>query len=62
MKHAWTAGLAIALLLTTACGAGPAIFPSNNSSGTWSIVAVDAGAAEVGVALATCVADDFRLS
>ena len=30
--------------------------------GTWSIVAVDADAAEVGVALATCVADDFRLS
>ena len=62
MKPAWAAGVAIALLLTIACGARPAIFSDNNSSGTWSIVAVDVDAAEVGVALATCVADDFKLS
>ena len=54
--------VAIALLLTIACGRDTAIFSSDNSSGTWSIVAVDADADEVGVALATCVADDFRLA
>ena len=62
MKPAWAAGVAIALLLTIASGARTTIFSDNNSSGTWSIVAVDADAAEVGVALATCVADDFKLS
>ena len=62
MKPAWAAGVAIVLLLAIACGAGTTIFSDNNSSGTWSIVAVDADAVEVGVALATCVADDFRLS
>ena len=62
MKPTWAAGVAIALLLTIACGAGTTIFSDNNSSGTWSIVAVDADAAEVGVALATCVADNFKLS
>ena len=62
VKAAWAAGVAIALLLTIACGARTAIFSDNNSSGTWSVVAVDADAAEVGVALATCVADDFKLS
>ena len=57
MKLAWVAGVAIALLLTIACGARTAIFSDDNSSGTWSIVAVDVDPAEVGVALATCVAD-----
>ena len=60
--HMWAAGVAIALLLTIACGARTTIFSDTNSSGTWSIAAVDADAAEVGVALATCVADDFKLS
>ncbi len=62
MKPAWAAGIVIALLLTTSCGARSAIFSESNSSGTWSVVAVDADGGEVGVALATCVADDFRLS
>ena len=62
MKPTWAAGVAIALLLTIACGARTTIFSDTNSSGTWSIAAVDADAAEVGVALATCVADDFKLS
>ena len=62
MKSAWAACAAVALLLTIACGARTPIFSDNNSSGTWSIVAVDADAAEVGVALATCVVDDFKLS
>ena len=48
--------------LPLACGTRTPIFSDNNSTGTWSIVAVDADAAEVGVALATCVADDFKLS
>ena len=60
--HMWATGLAIALLLTVACGARTTIFSDTNSSGTWPIAAVDADAAEVGVALATCVADDFKLS
>lgn len=60
----WAAGVAIALLLTIACGADAgAPTPSNSiSSGTWSIVAVDVDAAEVGVALATCVQPDAALS
>lgn len=62
MKPLWAAGVVIALLLTTSCGARSTIFPASSSSGTWSIVAVDADGGEVGVALATCVADDFRLS
>ena len=62
MKPAWAACVAVALLLTIACGTRTPIFSDNNSSGTWSIVAVDADASEVGVALATCVADDFKLS
>ncbi len=62
MKLEWAAGVAIALLLTIGCGAGTTTSSDNNSSGTWSIVAVDVDAAEVGVALATCVPDDFRIS
>ena len=61
-KPAWAACVAIALLFTIACGTRTPIFSDNNSTGTWSIVAVDPDAAEVGVALATCVADDFKLS
>ena len=62
MKPLWAAGVVIALLLTTSCDARSTFFPASSSSGTWSIVAVDADGGEVGVALATCVADDFRLS
>ena len=62
LKPAWATGVAILLLLTIACGAGTRTFSGDSSSGTWSIVAVDADAAEVGVALATCVPDDFKLS
>ena len=62
LKPAWVAGVAIVLLLTIACGAGTRTFSDDNSSGTWSIAAVDADAAEVGVALATCVPDDSKLS
>lgn len=62
MNSAWYAGVAIGILLTIACGGRTAIFSDNDSSGTWSIVAADADTAEVGVALATCVAMDFKLS
>ena len=62
MKSTWAAGVAILLLLTIACGAGTRTFSDDNSSGTWSIVVVDGDAAEVGVALATCVPDDFKLA
>ena len=62
LKPAWVAGVAIVLLLTIAWGAGTRTFSDDNSSGTWSIAAVDADAAEVGVALATCVPDDSKLS
>ena len=61
-KPLWAAAAAVALLLTIACAGGTTTPPDGNSSGTWSIVAVDVDAAEVGVALATCVADDFRIS
>ena len=62
VKPARVARVAVALLLTTGCGAG-AIAPSNEySSGTWSIVAVDVAAAEVGVALATCVPENSKMS
>ena len=62
MKPARAIGVAIALLLTVSCGARRTVFSESSSSGTWSVVAVDADGGEVGVALATCVADDFRLS
>ena len=62
MKPAWVAGVVIALLLATSCGAGSTDVSESSSSGTWSVVAVDADGGEVGVALATCVASDFRLS
>ncbi len=62
MKPAWAIGVAIALLLTVSCGARRTVSSESSSSGTWSVVAVDADGGEVGVALATCVADDFRLS
>ena len=62
MKPAWVAGVVIALLLATSCGARTTNVSESSSSGTWSVVAVDADGGEVGVALATCVAGDFRLS
>ena len=62
IKPARTIGVAIALLLAASCGARSAISSQSNSSGTWSVVAVDAYNGEVGVALATCVAGDFKLS
>ena len=62
IKPAWAIGVAIALLLTISCGARSTVSSESSSSGTWSVVAVDADGGEVGVALATCVADDFRLS
>lgn len=62
MKPAWVARVAIALLLTAGCGAGAASPSGSISSGTWSIVAVDVDAAEVGVALASCVSENVRLS
>ena len=62
MKPAWALGVAIALLLTVSCGARRTVSSESSSSGTWSVVAVDADGGEVGVALATCVAGDFRLS
>lgn len=62
MKAAWAIGVAIALLLTVSCGARSTVSSESSASGTWSVVAVDADGGEVGVALATCVAGDFRLS
>lgn len=55
-------------LLTIACGPGAGAAVSSNTtsdntpSGTWSIVAVDVDAVEVGVALASCVQADFSIS
>ena len=59
---AWAVGVALALLLATSCGGGGAVSSESSTSGTWSVVAVDAESGEVGVALATCVAGEFRLS
>ncbi len=61
-KPVWAIGVVVALLLATACAARTADVSESRSSGTWSVVAVDADGGEVGVALATCVAGDFRLS
>lgn len=56
-----TLGATAALLLTMALGTGIATSANDESSGTWSIVAVDVDAGEVGVALATCVEVGFSL-
>lgn len=56
-----TSGAVAALLLTMALGIGAATSANDESSGTWSIVAVDVDAGEVGVALATCVEVGFSL-
>ena len=62
MKPARAIGVAIALLLAASCGTRSTISSQSNSSGTWSVVAVDADGGKVGIALATCVAGDFKLS
>ncbi len=62
MWPAWAVGVALALLLATSCGGGGTVSSESSSSGTWSVVAVDSDGGEVGVALATCVAGEFRLS
>ena len=56
--------VAIVLLLAIACEVdASAPSPSHNAvSGTWSIVAVDVDAAEVGVALATCLKANLAIS
>lgn len=62
MRTALGIGVAVALLVATSCGGGGTVSSESSSSGTWSVVAVDADGGEVGVALATCVAGEFRLS
>ena len=62
MGPAWAVGVALAFLLATSCSGGGAVSSDSSTSGTWSVVAVDADGGEVGVALATCVAGEFRLS
>ncbi|MCY4080856.1 MAG: DUF1028 domain-containing protein [Caldilineaceae bacterium] len=62
MGPAWAVGVALAFLLATSCSGGGAVSSESSTSGTWSVVAVDADGGEVGVALATCVAGEFRLS
>ena len=61
MRIGLTLGAVAAFLLTTAFGAGAATSSNDVSSGTWSIVAVDVDAGEVGVALATCVEAGFSI-
>ena len=62
MKPASVARAAVALMVFTGCGAGATPPSDDNSSGTWSIVAVDVAAAEVGIALATCVPRNVKIS
>ena len=62
MRTALGIGVAVAVLVATSCGGGGTVSSESSSSGTWSVVAVDAEGGEVGVALATCVAGEFRLS
>ncbi len=62
MGPAWAVGVALAFLLATSCSGGGAVSSESSTSGTWSVVGVDADSGEVGVALATCVAGEFRLS
>ena len=60
-KIGLTLGAVAALLLTIALSAGTATSSNDVSSGTWSIVAVDVDASEVGVALASCVDVGFSM-
>lgn len=61
VKMGLAVGAVAALLLTLALGARAATSANDASSGTWSIVAVDVDAGEVGVALATCVEAGYSL-
>lgn len=61
VKIGLTLGAVTVLLLTIAFDAGAATSSNDVSSGTWSIVAVDVDAGEIGVALATCVRVGFSL-
>ena len=61
VKIGLTLGAVTVLLSTIAFDTGVATSSNHVSSGTWSIVAVDVDAGEIGVALATCVRTGFSL-